>query len=277
MKINQDTKYKQRAVTPTTILSEKLATLKKRISEKASEAEVMALINQCQSLIDPLENYLVKNTTNPSEGLNTLESETYALNWNQAFENSDTSLKLQKEMLSGKIEGQFLKMLIAATKSKHVLEIGSFTGYASLAMAEALPKDGKLVACEYDQFTANFAREQINKSEHGYKVDIKIGDASLTLNNLKAEKLSFDFIFIDADKQGYHSYYKSILDFGLLKPNGLICVDNTLYMGEVYSDLEISDNGKAIKAFNAFVAQDNRVQKVLVPLRDGITMIRRIA
>lgn len=276
MIINQDTEAQLRAVTPTTILSEKLAALKKRIAEKASEAEVMVLIEQCQNLIDPLEDYLVKNTSTPSEALKALQSETNALNWNQAYDNSETDLKLEKEMLSGKVEGQFLKMLIAATNAKNVLEIGSFTSYASLAMAEALPEGGKLIACEYDQFTANFARKQLDNSEHGNKVDIKIGDASNTLTELKSKNLKFDFIFIDADKQGYLSYYKSILDSELLKLNGLICVDNTLFMGQVYSNVEASDNGKAIKEFNMFVAQDSRVQKVLVPLRDGITMIRRI-
>lgn len=277
METYQNKEFKLRAVTPTTILSEKLAALKKRIAEKASEAEVMLLIEQCQNLIDPLENYLIENTTEPSEALKDLESETNALNWNQAYNNSETDLQLEKEMLSGKVEGQFLKLLVAATNAKHVLEIGSFTSYASLAMAEALPEDGKVIACEYDEFTANFARKQLDNSEHGDKVDIKIGDASKTLNNLKSKNLKFDFIFIDADKQGYLTYYKSVLDLELLKPNGLICVDNTLFMGQVYSDSGVSDNGKAIKEFNDFVAKDNRVQKVLVPLRDGITMIRRIA
>ena len=265
-----------RAVTPSSILSEKLAVLKNRLIEKASEAEVLALVEQCQDLIDPLEHYLLNNTSNPSEALNALELETNNLDWDTAFKKAKTNLKLEKEMLSGKVEGQFLKMLIAITNAEYVLEIGCFTGYASLAMAEALPKEGKLIACEYDKFTAKFASEQLSKSEHGNKVDIRIGDASKTMKELIADTIKFDFVFIDANKTGYLNYYKSIMDGGLLRKNGLICVDNTLFMGQAYSAFDISENGKAIKQFNAFVAQDDRVQNVLVPLRDGISMIRRI-
>ena len=265
-----------RAVTPSSILSEKLAMLKKRLVEKASEAEVLALMEQCQDLIDPQERYLLNNTSNPSEALNALELETNNLDWDAAFKNAKTNLKLEKEMLSGKVEGQFLKMLVAITNSKNILEIGSFTGYASLAMVEALPDHGKLIACEYDAFTAEFAKTQLSKSKHGKKLDIRIGDASETIKQLFEEKTEFDFIFIDANKTGYLNYYKSIMDGGLLRKNGLICVDNTLFMGQAYSAFDISENGKAIKQFNAFVAQDDRVQNVLVPLRDGISMIRRI-
>lgn len=266
----------RRAITPSSILSEKLAELKRRILEKASEAEVIALLAQCQILVDPLEDYLTHHTSKPSEALNHLEFETNKLDWQAAYDNSKTDLKLEKEMLSGKVEGQFLKILIASTKSKNVLEIGSFTGYASLAMAEALPEDGQLIACEYDKFAANIAKKQLSKSTHGKKVDIKIGDASITLNQLHQEHKTFDFIFIDADKPNYLNYYKSIMDLGLLAKDGLICVDNTLYQGQVFSTFEISKNGKAIREFNKFVAQDDRVQNVLVPIRDGVTIIRRI-
>ena len=265
-----------RPVTPSTILSEKLNQLHLQMIASGTVIELLPLIEQCKNLITPLDHYLLHSSSQPSSALNDLEIETNKLDWDSAFAKAETDLPLEKEMLSGAVEGQFLKMLTAISKAKRVLEIGSFTGYASLAIAEALPENGVLIACEYDKFTADFAQQQLAKSEHGKKVTIKVGDALQTLDQLITDGEQFDLVFIDADKQGYQDYYDKVLDGNLLYKDGIICVDNTLYQGQAYSPNEVSDNGKAIQKFNESIAQDSRVDKVLLPLRDGLTIIRRV-
>ena len=265
-----------RPITPHTILDERLAELQEKIEALGSSRELLDLVQDCRNLSSPLEDYISAHSSRPSDDLNNLEMRTNDLDWDAAFEDKQTGLRLEKEMLSGGVEGQFLKMLTAISKAKNVLEIGSFTGYATLAMAEALPDDGKIIACEYDFFTAEFAKSQWANSPHGKKIQVRIGDALQTLKKLEEEKHLFDLVFIDADKENYHSYYSLLFDLNLIKKEGLICVDNTLYMGQVYSPANITTNGKAIQKFNKAVAEDKRVQQVLLPLRDGVTVIRRI-
>ncbi len=215
-----------------------------------------------------------KTASKPSIDLQQLEKKSNEHDWDSAFAKAETSLPLEREMLSGAVEGRFLKMLVALSGAKRVLEIGSFTGYASLAMAEALPTDDKLIACEYDSYTADFARDLVDKSPHGQKIDIRKGDAMDTLQELAKAGKSFDFIFIDADKKGYTAYYKFIMDHDILNRGGLICVDNTLFMGQAYDAKSRTENGQAIADFNAMIANDERVDTVLIPLRDGVTLIR---
>ena len=178
-------------------------------------------------------------------------------------------------MVSGHVEGQFLKMLIGMLQATQVLEIGLFTGYSALAMAEALPDHGKLVACEVDVFAADFAKAQFVQSVHGRKIHVEVGDAAATIQRLSVAGQSFDLIFIDADKAGYSDYLDIILEGTLLAPNGVICVDNTLMQGLPYLDAPLTGNGLAIAEFNRKVALDLRIEQVLLPLRDGLTLIRR--
>ena len=276
MSVNLISATTLRAVTPHTILSETFMALQQKIKSVEVDAETLELLEKCEHLIVPLEQYLETHTSLPSSALQRLEEKTNAQNWDTAFEKEETDLHLEKEMLSGAVEGQFLKFITAISKAKRVLEIGSFTGYASLAIAEALPEDGLLIACEYDRFTAEFARNQLDQSQHGKKVEIRVGDAMQSIKELSNE-LAFDLVFIDADKQGYTDYYTYLLETDLIKVGGVICVDNTLYQGQVYNPNYTTDNGEALKKFNALVADDNRVQQVLLPLRDGVTMVRRIA
>ncbi|HLO87603.1 MAG TPA: class I SAM-dependent methyltransferase, partial [Nostocaceae cyanobacterium] len=174
-------------------------------------------------------------------------------------------------------EGQTLKMFVHMTKAKKVLEIGMFTGYSALAMAEALPEDGLLVACEVDPYAAKVAQTAFSQSTDGQKIRIELGSALETLRKLAEAGESFDLVFIDADKKEYVAYFQILLDTDLLAPSGFICVDNTLLQGEVYLPAkERSANGEAIAQFNRTVAADPRVEQVLLPLRDGLTIIRRV-
>jgi caffeoyl-CoA O-methyltransferase len=179
-------------------------------------------------------------------------------------------------MLSGHVEGQALKFLVALSGARRVLEIGTFTGYAALAMAEALPDDGELVTCECDPAVADFARGCFAESPSGAKIAVEVGPALPTLARLAAERRNFDLVFIDADKAGYRDYLDAVLGSGLLAPGGVICIDNTLLQGEPYLDGEASANGKAIAAFNQGVVDDPRVEQVLLAVRDGLTLVRRV-
>jgi caffeoyl-CoA O-methyltransferase len=201
---------------------------------------------------------------------------TQAENWPQRFTDGATGQPLEQEMLSGHVEGQALKFLVHLTQAQRVLEIGLFTGYSALAMAEALPVEGVLIACEVDAFAAEFAQQCFDQSPDGHKIAIKVAPAQQTLTDLAAAGERFDLVFIDADKAGYVGYLNQLLATELLAPNALICVDNTLMQGQPYLAGAATANGQAIAIFNQAVVDDPRVEQVLLPLRDGLTLIRRI-
>jgi caffeoyl-CoA O-methyltransferase len=173
-------------------------------------------------------------------------------------------------MMVGRLEGRFLKMLVAAIGARRVLEIGTFTGYSALSMAEALPADGQLITCELDERHAELARRFIARAPERDKIELRLGPALDTLRSLDGP---FDFVFIDADKPSYPDYYTAVLP--KLAPRGLIAVDNVLWSGRVLDAANKEADTVALRAFNAMVAGDPRVECVMVPIRDGVTLIRR--
>lgn len=179
--------------------------------------------------------------------------------------NQETTLPV---MLTGQLEGRFLKLMVQVTGARRVLEIGTFTGYSALSMAEGLPVDGKLVTLDIDPDSVGIAKRFIERSEHGHKIEIKLGPA---LESLKALTGEFDLVFIDADKVNYGNYYEAVLP--LLKPGGVILIDNVLYSGQVVKPN--CDNSRAIAQLNDRIAKDERVDRVLLPIRDGIFFIRK--
>lgn len=265
-----------RPVTPLGILTGHLAELKTRAAalDYADQAFVDTL-EAAATLAAGLDPYLSANTSAPSDALVELAQATARENWGARFEGGETQVSLEQEMLSGHVEGQCLKMLVAATGARRVLEVGLFTGYSALAMAEALPTDGELVACEIDDYAADFAQGFFARSPHGDKIRIQRGPAGASLKTLAQAGVVFGLVFIDADKASYIDYLTQILDSSLLALNGLICVDNTLMQGQAYDAGERTANGDAIAGFNQTVAHDNCLQKILLPLRDGLTLIRR--
>lgn len=222
-----------------------------------------------------LDPYIETMTTPPSPALAQLEDATRKEDWQARHETSDTSLPLQQAMLSGNLEGQFLATLIAFGGARRVLEIGMFTGYGALAMAEALPPGGELVALEIDDYAARFARSHFDASGMGDRITVMVAPALESLEKLADEGRSFDFVFIDADKPGYGDYYETLLARDLLAPGGLIAIDNTLMGGEAFLEEGRGANGAAIAAFNRKVADDPRTVQVLLPIRDGVTLVRR--
>ncbi len=268
---------KPRAVTPHGIIVELLQSTLQLAQSSNTSQEVLTSLQHIYKLAAGLEPYIGDYTTNESEALAALAKKTSTEDWSKRFSDGETVRQLEQEMLSGHVEGQTLKMFVYLTKAKRVLEVGMFTGYSALAMAEALPDDGKLVACEVDSYVASFAQACFENSPSGNKISVEVAPALGTLRKLAQNGESFDLIFIDADKKEYIEYFHTILDSSLLAPGGLICVDNTLMQGQVYlpSD-QRSANGKAIAEFNQVVANDSRVEQVILPLRDGVTLIRRI-
>jgi caffeoyl-CoA O-methyltransferase len=265
-----------RPVTPQGILAAKLESLSQQLEDSQIDAKLKSQLRQACELASGLDPYLSHCTTPESPALASLVRRTQSEDWSQRFVDRETGHQLEQEMLSGHVEGQFLKFLVHVTQAQRVLEIGMFTGYSALAMAEALPDDGELVACEVDAYVAKFAQQCFDESPSGHKISVKVAPAMATLDRLAAANEKFDLVFIDADKAGYVDYVNFLLDNDLLTPHGFICVDNTLMQGQPYLAGESTANGVAIATFNQTIADDLRLDRVLLPLRDGLTLIRRV-
>lgn len=185
----------------------------------------------------------------------------------------DTHLKLlYPRMASGHLQGRLLKMLVQMIRPQRVLEIGTYSGYSALCMAEGLPEGGRILTYEINDEQEEFTRSWFDNSPYAACIDFRIGDA---LNEVPRLQQTFDLVYIDADKRKYVEYYEMSLQW--LRPGGYIIADNTLWDGHVLeehprpSDLQTI----GIRHFNDLVAQDQRVEKVILPLRDGLTLIRK--
>ncbi|MFO0632427.1 MAG: class I SAM-dependent methyltransferase [Nannocystaceae bacterium] len=175
------------------------------------------------------------------------------------------------QMQVGPVEGALLRMLVALTGARAVLEIGTFSGYSALSMAEALPDDGTLVTCDIDPVATAVARDFFARSPHGHKIELRLGPALETIAALAAAARRFDLVFIDADKTNYPAYYDAVWE--LLPRGGLIVADNTLWSGRVLAPQD--DDDRAIVRFNARVHADPRVDHVLLSVRDGVMLARK--
>jgi len=186
--------------------------------------------------------------------------------------NRATHVKLiNPRMCSGHLQGRVLSMFCHMIKPKRVLELGTLTGYSALCMAEALPEDAVLHTIECDEELEDFILQNFAGSDHGHKIKLHIGDA---LTEIKKLDEIFDLVFIDADKREYLAYYEAILP--KLIAGGFILADNTLWDGKVLKAVDSNDKQTIeIMKFNDFVAKDSRVEKVMLPLRDGLTIIRK--
>lgn len=174
-------------------------------------------------------------------------------------------------MASGHLQGRLLKMLVSMIRPKTILEVGTFSGYSAICMAEGLDEGGKVWTFEINDEMEDFTRPWIENSPVADKIDFRIGDA-----NIEAPKLgiTFDLAFVDGDKRTYVETYEMVLR--LLRPGGYIIADNTLWDGHVTDPAYDHDHQtQGIRQFNDHVAADNRVEQVIVPLRDGLTLIRK--
>jgi caffeoyl-CoA O-methyltransferase len=169
----------------------------------------------------------------------------------------------------GKSEGKFLQFLVKISGAKQVVEVGTFTGFSALMIAEALPDDGMITTCETNNDYARIAAKYFNKSPHGRKITLVIGPAVDTLSKIPSH--SADFIFIDADKPSYGRYYDESIR--ILKPCGFILADNVFWRFKIFKRKLTNPNARAIAAFNDKVKADARVEKIMLSIRDGIYLI----
>ena len=175
------------------------------------------------------------------------------------------------QMQVGRVEGALLRMLVQLSGARRILEVGTFSGYSALSMASDLPDEGRLVTCDIDPVATTVARRFFDRSPHGHKIELRLGPAIETIAALAAEGASFDLVFLDADKPTYLDYYEAVLP--LLPAGGLVVADNTLWSGRVLDPRDGNDHG--IVRFNAHVAADERVDQVLLSVRDGVMLARK--
>ena len=184
----------------------------------------------------------------------------------------ETEARPMAEMQAPPEEAQFLGLLVELIDARRCLEVGVFTGYSTLAMALALPDDGRIVACDIDEETTAVARRYWREAGVDKRIDLRIGDARETLQGLidGGEAGTYDLAFLDADKTGYADYYEQILI--LLRPRGLLVIDNVLWNGAVADPAKSNDSTDALRALNKMIHADERVSLSLLPVGDGITL-----
>ncbi len=204
-----------------------------------------------------IDDYSAQHTTADSAGMAALVQETY--------ESLTTP-----QMLSGPVVARFLQLLIHAIRPRLVVDVGTYSGYSALSMAAALPPGGHIVTCELNEHYAAAANRHIIASPYADRITVRQGLALDTLSELEGP---FDFVFIDADKVSYSDYFQAALP--KLASHGLIACDNTLREGEILNPLTDDPGTRAMRSFNDALVNDPRVSCVLLPVRDGITLIRR--
>lgn len=178
---------------------------------------------------------------------------------------------LHGRMASGHLQGRLLRMLVHMIRPRNILEVGTFSGYSAICLAEGLEEGGKVYTFEINDEQEDFTRLWIEQSPVADKIEFIIGDAITEAPRLG---IDFDMAFIDGDKRTYIDTYEMVL--GILKPGGFILADNTLWDGHVIEDAYLKDKQtQGIDKFNRHVAADSRVEKVILPLRDGLTLIRK--
>jgi caffeoyl-CoA O-methyltransferase len=206
------------------------------------------------NLVDPrADEYAERHTTPSGELFERLAAET-----------RETSQI--PEMMVGEVEGRFLEFLVRATGAQRVLELGTFTGYSSISMARGLADGGRIISCDVNDETNAIARRYAEEAGVADRIEYRLGPALETLAGLDGP---FDLVFIDADKENYRKYYEAVLP--KLAENGLILADNALRDGRVLEE----DSGEPMQAFNDYVLHDERVECVLLTVRDGILLVRK--
>ena len=208
------------------------------------------------SLVDEaLEEYAMRSTQAEPELLRQLAAQTYK---QMDF----------PQMLTGRLEGRFLKLLVTLSRPMFILEIGTFTGYSALSMAEGLPDGGKLLTCEIDPKAQRMAQDAFDASPYGGRIELRMGPALETIRQLDE---IIDFSFIDADKEGYPDYYEAVVT--RTRPGGVILIDNMFLSGRVLDPKDRAS--KAVAQLNDTISRDERVENVLLTVRDGVQFVRK--
>jgi len=210
-------------------------------------------------LPEKLDDYVVAHSENEPKLLQELTRETY-------------QKILQPIMLSGPYQGRVLSMISKLIKPKNILELGTFTGYSTLCLAEGIQANGEIHTIDINEELEDFQRKYFNRSKYGHQIHQHIGNA---INIIPSINTTFDLVFIDADKPNYSNYFHLIID--KLNPGGIILSDNVLWHGKVIEPLKDKDIAtKAVLEYNTLLKQDNRVETVVLPIRDGLTISRKL-
>lgn len=186
--------------------------------------------------------------------------------------NRETHLKVvSPRMLSGHLQGRFLSFISKLQQPKLIVEIGTYTGYSALCLAEGLHPEGKLISIDVNEETSSFAKSFIAKTKYSNQIELVLADAKEYVTTIKEP---IDLVFIDADKKNYLMYYQLIID--KIKSGGLIIADNVLWSGKItMPEKDMDRETSALHQFNQFVQQDNRVENMLLPIRDGLMIVRK--
>lgn len=211
--------------------------------------------------MEKIYQYIADHATKQSEALDWVVRQTY-IRTNHA------------RMLSGSVQGQLMRMLVQMSGAKDILELGTFTGFSAICMAAALPQDGHLDTLEINDELEDLILEGFERAEVEEKTDLHIGDCKETLRRFREEGRQYDLVYMDANKREYCEYYELIFD--MVRPGGLILADNVLWDGKVCLDpLPQDKQTLGIAAFNDMIKEDRRVESVILPLRDGLNLIRK--
>ncbi|KAJ9477324.1 O-methyltransferase [Pseudozyma hubeiensis] len=273
---------------PLTSASKLLSSVVSQLStSSAPTSEQLRQLSLVSSLLSGLDPYLDSVSSPAPSVQRPLLKATAEHDWASAWSRKQTLFQLSAAWSAGAYEGNFVGLLTKLTRAKKALEIGMFTGTTTVCIAQHLPEGGKVTALEIDPYLDTFTRPLFSQTGLSEKIDVKIGNAVHHLDalsqNILSDEEAYDIIFIDADKPGYKTYFITILEKGLLKKDGLLVVDNTLYKGTPWTEglvdekmLSIGkENADAIKEFNKVVREDKRVEVVVLPVRDGVSLIKR--
>jgi len=240
---------------------------------------LVGLANELQSHVTRTENYVLEQTSPESPVMRALREFHETADWLALHEAGKTMWLYGPEFSTDLTEAMYLKMMAASSKSKRILEVGMFMGYGTVAMAEGAGPGCEVVALEIDPWLKDTVEEIIKGTAVEKRVNIVCGSAIDTIKELTGK---FDMIFIDANKIQYKEYYDDIMRLDLLADDGLILVDNTLYLGYPFMgkdyDVQSSrvNSARAIEEFNTYIRNDDRVWQIMLPIRDGVTMIRKV-
>jgi len=217
--------------------------------------------NATLALTPELRDYLLQHSLRESPLLSDLREQ--------------TRLQTPHEMQIAPEQGQFMRLIVRLINASKALEIGTFTGYSAICIAQGLAQHGKLITCDTSEAWTAIARDYWHKADLAEKIDLRLAPALETLAALQADHCaSFDFIFIDADKQNYCHYYQE--SFRLLRNGGLMMIDNVLWGGEVIDANNHNASTRAIRALNTMVLEDSRVEISMVPIGDGLTLVHKL-
>lgn len=213
--------------------------------------------------MEKIYQYIKDHTSTPSEALAWVEKQTH-IRTNHA------------RMLSGAVQGQIMRMLVQLSGASRILELGTFTGYSAICLASAMPEGGHLDTLEINDELEDLILEGFDRAGLADMISLHIGDCKETLRRFREEGREYDLVYMDANKREYPEYYELIFD--MVRPGGLILADNVLWDGKVCQDPMPQDKQTlGIAGFNDMVAEDRRVESVILPLRDGLNLIRKKA